>query len=161
MTTQDDELAGPADNAGASSDAEASNDSETPKEKPEPDDAAKEKAADMMAAYEDRPTLVLPGTGGTVSGTAVNDWLDDEGNPKAAGDGDAPTAKAKSAEGESPDDDGASDDAQSSAEGIGTEEQMEKDKEFNKAVLEAAERGAPDDEAAKAQAGHYEKSVIR
>ena len=37
----------------------------------------------MMAAYEDRPTLVLPGTGGAVSGTAVNDWLDEEGNPKS------------------------------------------------------------------------------
>jgi hypothetical protein len=32
---------------------------------------------------EDRPTRVLPGTGGTVTGTAINDWLDDEGNPKA------------------------------------------------------------------------------
>jgi hypothetical protein len=24
---------------------------------------------------------VLPGSGGTVTGTAVNDWLDDDGNP--------------------------------------------------------------------------------
>jgi hypothetical protein len=35
-----------------------------------------------MKAYEDRPTLVLPGSGGTISGTAVNDWLDEDGNPK-------------------------------------------------------------------------------
>jgi hypothetical protein len=41
---------------------------------------------EMMEAYRDRPTLVLPGTGGMVSGTAVNDWLDDDGNPKGAGD---------------------------------------------------------------------------
>jgi hypothetical protein len=51
-------------------------------EKPEPDENAKRKAAEMMTAYQDRPTLVLPGSGGTVSGTAVNDWLDEDGNPK-------------------------------------------------------------------------------
>ncbi len=36
----------------------------------------------MREAYKDKPTIVLPGTGGSVSGTAVNDWLDDDGNPK-------------------------------------------------------------------------------
>ena len=51
-------------------------------EKPEPDEADKKKAAEMMTAYGDRPTLVLPGSGGMVSGTAVNDWLDEDGNPK-------------------------------------------------------------------------------
>jgi hypothetical protein len=51
-------------------------------EKPEPDEDPKRKAAEMMAAYQDRPTLVLPGSGGMVSGTAVNDWLDEDGNPK-------------------------------------------------------------------------------
>jgi hypothetical protein len=25
---------------------------------------------------------VLPGTGGTITGVAINEWLDDEGNPK-------------------------------------------------------------------------------
>ncbi len=55
---------------------------EQPTEKPEPDEDDKQKAAEMMTAYEDRPTLVLPGSGGTVSGTAVNDWLDEDGNPK-------------------------------------------------------------------------------
>jgi hypothetical protein len=53
-----------------------------PQEKPEPDEDDKKAAAEMMVAYEDRPTLVLPGSGGAVSGTAVNDWLDDDGNPK-------------------------------------------------------------------------------
>ena len=31
---------------------------------------------------EDRPTITMPGTDGAVSGTAVNDWVDDDGNPK-------------------------------------------------------------------------------
>ncbi|OJZ73290.1 hypothetical protein BRW65_13435 [Mycobacterium paraffinicum] len=51
-------------------------------EKPEPDESDKEKAAEMMEAYKEKPTIVLPGTGGSVSGTAVNEWLDDDGNPK-------------------------------------------------------------------------------
>ncbi|WP_373421155.1 hypothetical protein [Mycobacterium shigaense] len=51
-------------------------------EKPEPDEEDKKQASEMMVAYEDRPTVVLPGSGGAVSGTAVNDWLDDDGNPK-------------------------------------------------------------------------------
>ena len=59
---------------------------ETPTEKPEPDEEDKEKAAEMMTAYKERPTLVLPGTGGAVSGTAVGDWLDDDGNPKYGDD---------------------------------------------------------------------------
>jgi hypothetical protein len=55
-------------------------------EKPEPDEDDKKRAAEMMTAYEDRPTVVLPGSGGMITGTAVNDWLDDDGNPKY-GDG--------------------------------------------------------------------------
>jgi len=36
---------------------------------------------EQESAYEDdRPTAVLPGSDGTVTGTAVSDWLDDEGN---------------------------------------------------------------------------------
>lgn len=89
----------------------------TPKEKPKPDEKAKEKAAEMMTAYEDRATLVLPGTGGTVSGTAVNDWLDEDGNPKEAGDdqGENEDAKAKN-------------------------EQIEKDKAWNKELQELAKQ---------------------
>ena len=35
-----------------------------------------------MQSYDDtRPTVTLPGSHGTVSGTAVNDWVDDDGNP--------------------------------------------------------------------------------
>ncbi len=51
-------------------------------EKPEPDEDDKKKAAEMMEAYKEKPTIVLPGTGGSVSGTAVNDWLDEDGNPR-------------------------------------------------------------------------------
>ena len=54
----------------------ATNDSKT-----EVTEKAKEAAAEMARAYEDRPTVVLPGSHGTVSGTAVNDWLDEDGNP--------------------------------------------------------------------------------
>ncbi|WP_231748770.1 hypothetical protein [Mycobacterium sp. M26] len=47
----------------------------------EPSDEAKAKAKEMARAYEDRPTAVLPGSDNTITGTAVNDWLDDDGNP--------------------------------------------------------------------------------
>jgi hypothetical protein len=56
---------------------------------PVPDENAKAKAKDMMKAYEDRPTAVLPGSHNTVTGTAVNDWLDDEGKPIYGKDDDA------------------------------------------------------------------------
>jgi hypothetical protein len=107
-------------------------------DKPEPDEKAKERAAEMMTAYQDRPTLVLPGTGGAVSGTAVNDWLDEDGNPKYANDPDAPAAKAKAAADEEQD-----------------EEQVTKDKAFNEAALKAAKAKTADDEK------HDEKAVSK
>lgn len=52
-------------------------------EAPEVTDDHKKQAAEMRKAYDDqRPTAVMPGTDRTITGTAVNDWLDDEGNPK-------------------------------------------------------------------------------
>jgi hypothetical protein len=87
-------------------------------EKPEPDAEAKEKAAKMMTAYEDRPTLVLPGSGKTITGTAVNDWLDDDGNPKYADDEDAPAADAD--------------------KGGSIDDKIASDKAFNEAVIKAA-----------------------
>jgi hypothetical protein len=52
-------------------------------EMPEVTDEHRAKAKKMVDAYdEDRPTVTMPGTGGAVAGTAVNDWLDDDGNPK-------------------------------------------------------------------------------
>jgi hypothetical protein len=56
---------------------------ETSSDTPELSDEGKEKVAQMMQAYDDeRPTAVLPGTDGTITGVAVNEWLDDDGNPK-------------------------------------------------------------------------------
>jgi hypothetical protein len=57
---------------------QASND-----EKFELSDEGKEKVREMRAAYDDdRETAVLPGTDGTITGVAINEWLDDDGNPK-------------------------------------------------------------------------------
>ena len=54
-----------------------------PTEKPEVTDEHKEKAKEMAKEYDDNlQTTTLPGSGGTVSGTAVTDWVDenDKGN---------------------------------------------------------------------------------
>jgi hypothetical protein len=52
-------------------------------EKPEVTDEHKSKAKEMAKAYEDdRPTIGLPGSSNTVSGQAVNEWVDDDGSPK-------------------------------------------------------------------------------
>lgn len=58
-------------------------DEQTTIPKPDVTDEHREKAAEMAKSYEDdRPTSVLPGTGHTVTGQAVADWVDDEGKPK-------------------------------------------------------------------------------
>jgi hypothetical protein len=55
----------------------------TQTETPELSDEGKEKVEQMRATYDDdRQTAVLPGTGGTITGVAVNEWIDDDGNPK-------------------------------------------------------------------------------
>jgi hypothetical protein len=52
-------------------------------EKPEVTDEAKQKAKDMTKAYsDDLQTTTLPGSDGTVSGTAVTDWVDEEDKGK-------------------------------------------------------------------------------
>jgi hypothetical protein len=94
-------------------------------EKPEPDEDDKKEAAKMMEAYVDKPTIVLPGTGGSVSGTAVNEWLDDDGNPKH----------------EAPE--GADSDAQANDDDEGRDEQelqeqIDKDKKLNEQLREAS-----------------------
>jgi hypothetical protein len=46
-------------------------------------DEGKEKVKQMTQAYDDnRETAVLPGTDNTITGVAINEWLDDDGNPK-------------------------------------------------------------------------------
>jgi hypothetical protein len=58
-------------------------DEDTKTETPELSDEGKEQVKQMRATYDDdRPTAVLPGTDGTITGVAVNEWLDDDGNPK-------------------------------------------------------------------------------
>jgi hypothetical protein len=89
MSVQDDKTAGQEDKTAGGEDDKARADGDQQlTEKPEPDDDAKEKAAEMMTAYEEKPTLVLPGSGGSVSGTAIGAWLDDDGNPKNSEDAD-------------------------------------------------------------------------
>ncbi|CAA0110053.1 Uncharacterised protein [Mycolicibacterium vanbaalenii] len=52
-------------------------------EKPEVTDAHKEKARKVAENNpDDQPTTTLPGTGGTVAGTAVTDWVDDNDKGK-------------------------------------------------------------------------------
>jgi hypothetical protein len=52
-------------------------------EKPEVTEEHHDRAKKLMDSYDDdRPTVTMPGTGGAVSGTAVNEWLDDDGKPK-------------------------------------------------------------------------------
>lgn len=91
-------------------------------EKPEPDEDDKKVAAQMMEAYKEKPTIVLPGTGGSVSGTAVNEWLDEDGNPKH----------------ETPDgaDDSKGDDSERDEKAL--QEQIDKDKALNEQLREAA-----------------------
>ena len=52
-------------------------------EKPEVTDEHREKAKKVAEANPDnQPTTTLPGTGGTVAGTAVSDWVDKEDKGK-------------------------------------------------------------------------------
>lgn len=92
-------------------------------EKPEPDEKDKEKAAEMMEAYKEKPTIVLPGTGGSVSGTAVNDWLDEDGNPKHEVADGAGSVDQK---------------ADDSRDEQALQDQIEKDKALNEKLKEAA-----------------------
>ena len=52
-------------------------------ETPELSEEGKEEVQRMQAAYDDeRETVALPGTDNTITGVAINEWLDDDGNPK-------------------------------------------------------------------------------
>lgn len=124
MTVQDDKAAGETgkperDEEEGRTDDEGRADGSA-SEKPEPDDGAKEAAADMMTAYEEKPTVVLPGSGGAVSGTAVNEWLDEDGSPKHDNE----------VEGGGSDDDGPSDEDKQA--------QIKKDMELNEELRKAA-----------------------
>lgn len=126
MSVQDDKETGQEEDQRAT-DQESGNEADRQQtEKPEPNEEHKEKAAEMMTAYEDRPTLVLPGSAAMVTGTAVNDWLDDDGNPKfgSADDaGEEPRSKPQDDEGKDPE---------------AYQEQVEKDKALNEELKKAA-----------------------
>ncbi|OBH52778.1 hypothetical protein A5686_10070 [Mycobacterium sp. E2479] len=111
-------------------------------EKPEPDEGDKEEAAKMMEAYKDKPTIVLPGTGGSVSGTAVNDWLDDDGNPKHE------TPEGSDARGLDAQDKG-DDERDEKA----LQEQIEKDKALNEKLKEAAQEENKGEKSKKGEKG--------
>ena len=52
-------------------------------ETPELSEEGKEQVQRMQATYDDeRPTVALPGTDNTITGVAINEWLDEDGNPK-------------------------------------------------------------------------------
>jgi hypothetical protein len=52
-------------------------------ETPELSEEGKEEVQRMRDTYDDeRPTVALPGTDNTITGVAINEWLDDDGNPK-------------------------------------------------------------------------------
>jgi hypothetical protein len=51
--------------------------------KPEITEEHKEQAKEMAKSYdEDRPTSTLPGSEGTVAGTAVTEWVDEDDKGK-------------------------------------------------------------------------------
>lgn len=59
------------------------NDESQRTEKPEVTDEHREKAREMAKAYsDDLQTTSLPGSSGTVTGTSVTDWVDDEDKGK-------------------------------------------------------------------------------
>lgn len=116
-------------------------------EKPEPDEDDKKKASEMMDAYKEKPTIVLPGTGGSVSGTAVNEWLDEDGNPRH-----------EEPEGSDARDSDAQDsDAQEKGDGQRDEEalkeQIEKDKALNEKLREAAQEENKGEKGKKGEKG--------
>jgi hypothetical protein len=51
-------------------------------EHPELSEEGKAEVHRMASAYRDKPTAVMPGTNRTITGTAINEWLDDDGDPK-------------------------------------------------------------------------------
>ena len=52
-------------------------------EKPEVTEENNDQAKETARAYDDdRPTTTLPGSGGTVSGTAIADWVDEKDKGK-------------------------------------------------------------------------------
>lgn len=81
--TQDQQQSGAGDQQQRDSGDQQRSESGQLTEKPEVTDEAKEKAKEMAKSYDDDlQTTTLPGSDGTVSGTAVTDWVDEEDKGK-------------------------------------------------------------------------------
>ncbi len=120
MTVQDDKAAGQ-EGGGKPNDKDTERTGGSLPQMPEVDENAKNAAAEMTEAYKDKPTIVLPGSAGAVSGTAVNEWLDDEGNPKYEVPDRADSSGAEEAQNDEK-----------------KQEQIEKDKALNEELKKAA-----------------------
>jgi hypothetical protein len=82
-TEEKDQTSGDEQHVSDGENEESSGDNQDASDKPELSDEGKEKVKEMQQAYDDdRPTAVLPGTDNTITGVAINEWLDDDGNPK-------------------------------------------------------------------------------
>jgi hypothetical protein len=82
-TEEKDQTSGDEQHASDGENKESSDDKQDASDTHELSDEGKEKVEQMQQAYDDdRPTAVLPGTDGTITGVAINEWLDDDGNPK-------------------------------------------------------------------------------
>jgi hypothetical protein len=82
-TEEKDQTSGDEQHAADDENRESSGDKQDASDTHELSDEGKEKVEQMRQAYDDdRPTAVLPGTDGTITGVAINEWLDDDGNPK-------------------------------------------------------------------------------
>lgn len=81
---QDSDKKQDSDKQSQGSDQAEANDSGQILEKPEVTDEHKEKAKEIAESYDEEnlQTSTLPGSDGTVSGTAVTDWVDDEDKGK-------------------------------------------------------------------------------
>ncbi|OBK52365.1 hypothetical protein [Mycobacterium sp. 1081908.1] len=138
MSVQDDKETGQEEDQQAT-DQESGNENDRQQtEKPEPNEEHKEKAAEMMTAYEDRPTLVLPGSAAMVTGTAVNDWLDEDGNPKCETPDDAGSEDAGAKADSDPKEAGSDQKDDEGKDPEAHQEQIEKDKALNEELKKAA-----------------------
>jgi hypothetical protein len=82
----------------------------------EPSEEGKEEVKKIAEAYGDKKTAVMPGTDRTITGTAVNEWLDDEGNPKFGDPDEHPFAKDDDEDGDGDSEDSSKDESKDSSE---------------------------------------------
>lgn len=97
-TEEKDQTSGDEQHVSDGENEESSGDNQDASDKPELSDEGKEKIEQMRQAYDDdRPTAVLPGTDNTITGVAINEWLDDDGNPKFGKDEQQPDSQPEDA----------------------------------------------------------------